>query len=954
MLKTTLKVLAAAYIAYLALVVLVIIPAANFLAPRLVEQYLNRELQSDAILFNPFTLAAQVRGVRLLEPDGDEFLSLHSAVVDLSLESLVEKGLVLDAVAVQGLRVDVRRLADGNFNFSDMFPPDSGEEAPPAEDTGLPAITINKVDFEAERIDYTDEAREDVYSTYWEHLDLHVTDLTTVHDDEHDPYSIELSGEDGGLLRWTGDVSLPEQTSAGKLDISHLQLRPVWRFAKPWLNFELQRGEVHISGDYRLDWSAGFTAAISKGEFELKELSLVPQDPNALPDTGLQLGQLLISDIAVDTRQQRASIGGILLDGLAVDGWSEGPRASLADMLAPVSAAADPNQPALPDPNQPAAAATAASGSDTAWTANIASVRLQDGRIGWRSEYTEPALMQVQPLTANIENLNWPLGGNSPLQLALTVNGAASVSVDGALQLEPGSGDIDYSLSGLPLDWFNPNLPAPLHARITGGELGVEGKVTLADFLPTRIAMDGEISGFSGRIVDTEESLTSWDSVRWEQLAVDLPGQEVVLARLVIKDYRGRLHIAEDGTVNASNVWREQLSDTQAQAVIEDTSADSTPWRVQLPQILITGSELDFQDESLPIHFRTVIGDLNGEIAGIDSSPGASATIDLKGSVDGYAPVSLGGTAAPFAASPALDLELDFTGVDMATLTPYSGTYAGYAIERGLLTLNLHYSLENERLKGDNKVLIDQLRLGEKIDSDKALDLPLKLGLALLTDASGVIDLQVPVEGDVDSPEFDLSSVIVGAFVNLLTKAVTAPFNLLANLVGSEEDLQRMPFPVGSAEISPVTADRLAQLTEALQQRPQLTLVIKGRLNLAADRAKLREAALREQLLEAGLSGDDISDRSDAYLKAIDARYKALAAGEEELPNFRERYARVLEGIPIGDDTLLDLAQQRATATKAHVVNTLGLPADRAVIDQSSRLKPEEEMFSGVELDLDG
>ncbi len=949
-LKTTLKVLAAIYLAYLALVVLILIPVVNLLAPRLVDEYLQRELHSDAILFNPFTLSAELRGIRLVEPDGDDFLYLHRGRLDLSLESLLGNGPVLDALEILGLRLDLRRLPDGSFNFSDMLPAPAPEAEPADATQGLPAITIHRLDFEAERIDLTDEARQEVFSTYYEHLDLHVQNLTTVHADEHDPYRLDLRGEDGGELHWSGELSLPEARGKGTFAISKLQLRPGWRFAKPWLNFVLQQGEANLRLNYSLDWSAGLVAEISDGVFELGNLALQPLDPNALPDTALALKQLRISGIGVDSARQRATIAEVLVDGLDLSGWSRGAEASLAGMLSPrLAAAADPNQPPAPDPNQPAAG--------SGWQAAIARVELRDNGITWRSEFTDPPLLQVSPLNASIENLHWPPQGESPLQLALQVNEVLDFKLQGQLATGSGDASLDYSLAGLPLAWFNPNLPAELRARVTAGVLGIEGAMALAAFQPTTIELSGAITDFSGRIIDAEESLTWWDSVRWEGLAVNLPERRVELARLLIDNYHGRLHIAADGTVNASNVWREQLSAAQAGAGGATPQADADagePWQFRLPAIHISDSELDFQDESLPIHFRTVIGELNGDITGLASAPGATAEVDLGGTVDGYAPVNLSGAAAPFGDAPALDLQLDFSGVDMATLTPYSGTYAGYAIERGLLTLNLHYSLDGGRLKGDNKVLVDQLRLGEKIDSDKALDIPLKLGLALLTDINGVIDLQVPVEGDMNSPEFDISSVVFGAFVNLLTKAVTAPFNLLASLVGSEQDLQRMPFPVGSGELNPATAQRLEQLAEALLQRPQLTLVIMGRLNLEADRNKLRELELRRQLLEQGLGEDDIKSRSKDYQKAIDARYLALGGEDSDEIGLRQRYQRVLESVELGEELLLDLSRQRAAAVKTHLVNELGLPADRAVIDQASTLQPEREVFSGVELDLDG
>ncbi len=365
----------------------------------------------------------------------------------------------------------------------------------------------------------------------------------------------------------------------------------------------------------------------------------------------------------------------------------------------------------------------------------------------------------------------------------------------------------------------------------------------------------------------------------------------------------------------------------------------------------MSDSAIDFEDKSLPLPFRTVIGGLEGEVLGISSDPGAEASVDMKGSVDGYAPVVLSGTAAPFGEPPALDLALSFDGVDLSLLTPYSGTYAGYAIERGLLNLDLAYSLDQGRLEGNNALVIRQLKLGDKIDSDRAVDLPLELALALLTDASGVIDLAVPVSGDVDDPDFGLGSVIGKAFVNIITKAVTAPFSLLANLVGAEEDLQRLNFASGSASLSDSTRTKLDQLAEALAQRPKLSLVVLGRLNPAADREALQGAALRESMLASGLSPGQIADKEQAYFDELERRYRELGTGGD-LPSAPQQYKAVRDAVALGERDLAELIEARAVAIKTYLVNDKGMAADRIAIEQSS---PDDEahLFSGAELDLE-
>jgi hypothetical protein len=256
-------------------------------------------------------------------------------------------------------------------------------------------------------------------------------------------------------------------------------------------------------------------------------------------------------------------------------------------------------------------------------------------------------------------------------------------------------------------------------------------------------------------------------------------------------------------------------------------------------------------------------------------------------------------------------------------------------------------------MEGHNDIKIDQLKLGEKVDSDKAVDLPLKLALALLTDSNGVIAMQVPVSGNVDDPKFEVGSVIFNAFLNLITKAVTAPFNLLASLVNSEEDLQRITFASGSTELDDASKAKLDQLTAALNQRPELTMVITGRLNIPADSERLQKTILKQALVAAGLPQDELDSKGPQWEKAIMQRYQALPGSSNAGQDMSslEMYLAVVHSVELSDAQLIDLAEQRATAVKAYLVNDALLQADRAVVEKTA-LADEANVFSGVEMSV--
>ncbi|GAB3278098.1 DUF748 domain-containing protein [Parahaliea aestuarii] len=958
--RKLLRALALIYLGYLALSVLVILPLLNFVPPWFVHKQYQRDLDMELALFNPFALSLEVRQARLSEapttpvaniPDGDTFARLDSAEVNLSLASLWHSGWVFDAFAVEGIDVHLRRLADESLNISDFLAP--GDAPPDSEPAGeLPGVTVDDIRLSAYRIRVSDEARPTPYTTHWDELQIRMSDLSTVLEAGH-PYHLRVLGEGGGSLEWQGELSIPQGYSTGNVALGNIDLRPFWRFVKDQVDFEVADGRLHFTTDYRVDWSGELSYALDRASLDITQLTLTPMNSEALPDTGVALAALGVKGIAVNGDSQQVTVDSAEVDGLRVSGWLEEERISLAELFRTRF-----GNSAVEDQEPPATGAEPA----RPWQVSLSRAAINGAEVLWRSPFTEPAQLAIAPLDIRVDNIRWPVQAPSAIDVSLVVNDTVTGQIDGELQLEAGDGTLNFAVKKIPLAWFGPNIPEILNARIDSGLASSEGSVSLSGFAPQAIALAGAVEDFGIQLYQTEDAFTRWNTLDWEGLEVDLPGRRVSLAQLHLDGYAGRIHIREDGSLNIQRLLREE-AESQAEAARaagEEAAPDeeAEPWQFSAPAIFISDSEVDFMDESLPLHFRTVIGDVNGEISGLSSDPGSELDVDIKGSVDGYAPVVLAGSASPFRAPPALDLNLTFQGVDLARLTPYSGTYAGYAIDRGTLNLDLKYSLAEDRLQGDNKVVIHQLKLGEKVDSDKALDIPLQLGIALLTDANGVIDLAVPVSGDVNNPSFELGSVIMGAFVNLITKAITAPFSLLASLVGSEDDLQRFNFAAGSTELDEHGRQKLLELAAAMAQRPQLKLVIGGRLNPDSDRQKLQQQLLQEALLADGLTEADISGKSDAWAEVIARRYAALAIPPEaatddaEPPSPLAQSRRVQEQFPVPDAALKTLAEERAASSKRFLVNEGGIAADRAVIEQTDPAA-DYNSFSGVEMSVD-
>jgi hypothetical protein len=471
------------YVAYLALSLFVVLPALNIAAPWAVREFAQRELRHEILLFNPFKLSVELRQATVREPDGHEPLGLKLAELNLSIASLWQEGIVLDAVRVEELDLHVLRYADGSFHFQDLM-----SDTPPETDSdgALPGITIREIYLNAHTLRFTDRSRPGPYTAAYRDFEVRKRDLTTLPQGEGRG-EMTIVGADGGVISWRGELQLAEGGSRGDLSIDNLDLTHLWRYERDNLQFVTRSALLDVGLRYEVHWSDELTYRISDGRLRLHEVSLLPADLAALPDTGIDLRELSVTGIAVDGSAQSVAAARLAVDGLTVEGFDEDGQISLLRMFLNGSTATDGAE------NDAANADAGQDAEEVAWRINLAEFALDGSAVHWRSDQLQPELLNVSPLSLSAADLRWPAEGPSDLGLNLAINDTSRLSVAGQLNLGDGSGGLDYDLQTLPLAWFNPLLNRSLRADISGGALSVAGQATLEDFAPSTVDRDGRL-----------------------------------------------------------------------------------------------------------------------------------------------------------------------------------------------------------------------------------------------------------------------------------------------------------------------------------------------------------------------------------------------------------------------------------------------------------------------------
>jgi hypothetical protein len=444
----------------------------------------------------------------------------------------------------------------------------------------------------------------------------------------------------------------------------------------------------------------------------------------------------------------------------------------------------------------------------------------------------------------------------------------------------------------------------------------------------------------------------------------------VALESISVTDPYLRVDIAPDGTVNLAALRETEgaapaggetaAGEAAAEAPPEPAAPTAQPEspapKVEVKAVALQGAVIDFSDRHIQPSYRMKFIDLAGRVTRMSSEETAGGAVTLLGSLDGYAPLEVTGNLNPFASEFFLDLKIDFRNIEMSPFTPYSSRYLGYKIEKGKLGLALAYHVLGKKLDSDNKLVLDQLTLGEAVESPDAVNLPVRFALALLTDRHGVIDLDVPVSGTLDDPEFSLGRVIWKVIVNILVKAVTSPFALLGSLFGGGEEFSYAVFdPAGDVPL-PAEREKLDKLVKALAERPALKLEIKGHADPEADALALRAAALEHKLKAAKVKETVKKGQAAAAVETVTVapeerlRFLQLVMEAEKIPRptkesrpltALEMEKLILAHIVITDDDLRQLASRRALAVREHIVGTGGIAPERVFLTEPKNLAPE-------------
>jgi hypothetical protein len=962
--------------------------AGFLLAPRLLRGPLEREAAARLarqvslrrLRLNPFTMSGTALGLEVTDPDGTPLLRWEKLLVNFDpVRSLWRREWTFHEIHLAGAAGRLALLPGGALNIDDIIARLSAP-APGAPPPGPPpVVSVHRLRIEDTSLAFVDRSGPATFTTTLGPLRIELRDFTTLRG-ENNAYSFSGATEAAESFSWTGRFGLDPLRSEGEFSLTKVTLGKYHPYYGGVIPFDIRGGDADLKSGYRFAWGPSEKALrLTGAAATVRDLRLSEHDKEEIAIEA-PLAQAERGD--VDLLTGAVTLGKFVTRGghVLLRKTKEG-RVNLLDML-------------LPFYEEPAAGGAggsktlAASAPKPAEPAPPAApVRI--GELTY-ADYTLDAedLSPPRPVRLHLDQIALTLLGADNIPgttakgtLDLRWNGAGTVHADGDLSLVGLNGRFNVRLDRLDVTPVDPYVEPVLDLRVGRGTFSADGAfhANLLDTARPQVSFQGNVRMDDFASVDgrDKQELLSWKSVAMEKVDYILERDRLRIGNLAITGARGTLAVAPDGVVNLATVLRlppptpappeeENKEGTAQESAGATPSPEPTPAAgppaapatqasagagavdegdTRINRARLKDSALHFVDRSMTPPAELLVQKIDGTLAGLSSRPGARADVHIQALVGETAPVKVDGQVDPLGADVFTDLVFDAKGIDLSPLGPYAARYLGYEIDRAKLGLDMRYRLENRALEGTNVFTADPFLLGAKTDSPDATHLPVRLGLALLRDRHGVIELDVPVKGSLDDPKFKLGRMILRAVVNVFSKLVTAPFTLLARAFsgGKEMDISLIEFAPGSAAVAEGEKPRLETLSKGLTDRPGLSLAITGRVapepnsGPGSDYEALRKAklddlvraakwkSLRKSVRDTTPVGSVVVEPGEApkYLKAAWKDYLEAhpdAAGETKPETTEEIEARLLPRLEVPSEELAALAGARAAAVRDALV----------------------------------
>lgn len=929
----------------------------------------------------PPTLSAQgdviLKEARVTGKDKSPMIHLPMVKAVISPSDLAVRDVHLASLQVLDPEIDVSMDRNGTLNLLSLLPEKQKENAveekgdknapkgePDAKDQ---KFTVDSLRLSGGKVRFADASLGSPFKTALGDLRIDVNGLGTAKGTKADAL-VSFSSEAGENVELKGNLSLSPLGSEGTVSLAKVVLKKYAPYYSDAVRFDIDGGSLDAQSAYsfakgedgpefRLSGLGASVSNLRLRKREEKEEFLV------IPAFSMKEGE-------VDLGKKEITIGGVSTTKGSVSVRRSADGETNVTRLLPAGV----------QMTGPAGAIRARMESEEKkpaekpWGITIRKTVVDRYSVRFEDRTTDPPVeLALDRLQLKAENIATGGKRRGKFSFATLYNRQGNISLSGTFSADPPSFNAKLQAKNLPIGPMQPYYTERVKILLTGGSISAEGNVSVdaPKGKPVRAGFQGEVSvnDFSSLDKALEEEFLKFAGLHFDGVEVGYNPTSVAIREISLTDFYSRIIVNPDGTLNVQGIVAKEgagrdnatLAPAPAAAASSDNAAQASGVPIRIDTVTLQGGAVNFSDKYIKPNYSASLVEVGGRVSDLSSEESRLADINLRGKLENSAPLEIVGKINPLAKDLFLDLKVDFRDMDLSPLSPYSGRYAGYGIQKGKLTLNLKYHIEKKNLKSENKVFLDQFTFGEAVDSPDATKLPVRFAVALLKDRKGEIHLDLPVSGSIDDPKFSVWGVVWQIVGNLLVKAATSPFALLGAIFGGGEELSYLEFDPGSSVIPESGTAKLGNLVKVLADRPALKLEIEGHVDVEKDGEGMRQQIFRRKVAARKLADivktgqpapvlDNVRVDAAEYPKYLTLAYKAekfpkprnFIGMAKDLP-VPEMEKLMLTHVQVTDDDLRQLAVERASHVRDRIVAVGKVEPGRVFLVEPKTLPPERK-----------
>ncbi|MDA3908940.1 MAG: DUF748 domain-containing protein [Sulfurimonas sp.] len=602
---------------------------------------------------------------------------------------------------------------------------------------------------------------------------------------------------------------------------------------------------------------------------------------------------------------------------------------------------------------------------------------LQSARVSFSDKTLKPALnTKLDRIYLNAYNIDSKEKTWLNYNLSARLNSKGYAKAKGKLRHTPLRQKGTFNLKKISLKEFSPYIEKDLYLELNDGFVNLKSKVEYAKSSKTAdLKVNGRLDVDEFFLNDSRDdsTLLSFNNMALKSFDYEMFPSRAFVNELDINGFYVNALIDETKTMNFATLSKvpKVQSDANATKVAQSEDDNATKFPFKIMKLNVASGSAKFADLSLPLQFRTDIHDLNGVVYSISSQPGEVSYVDIVGEIDKYGSTKLLGSIDSSNPKLYTDIGFNFRNLELNSLSGYSASFSGYKIDSGKLFLDLGYEILDSEMSGKNSIIVKNIELGDEQKDENTSSLPLGFAIALLEDSDGVIDINMPVAGNVDAPDFKYGALVWKTFGNLIIKAVASPFKFLGSIMGLDgEELEFVEFEPGLMTILPPEKEKLDNIAKLMLKRPKISLNIVPQYDEVQDTWILKQQKLIVMVMKKSGIKNKKEQQNSMNIDLLEDIYEELAP-KKKVSDIEKALKKTYKGdalertyqsVLIKETTQMQvvtpqelqvLANKRAKQLKEYIVNQRGINVNKVSIKKAQNVQEQKESWVRTKMEIE-